>query len=217
MAVSLRLTAEKLLDVNSSWLSPRIGCGQMLSGIPRYSGSEVLRDVMREYGYDIVHADKQATKLLDNNDSLVRTFCSNFEGTKMPIKVNYRSAFGLKDLFLVLDLITKSAYFIASPESKLALNNYFRDAMPGLMQNFKVTLGGSTNRLTPIGWQNLHDVMTEGNFRIDFPEVQKIEIMSTLPGARWRQPTLEVGVQLMNFTEAKAIRLTIFKEVRKIA
>jgi hypothetical protein len=216
MAVSLRIVTEKLINVDQALLSPKIGCGLMLSRIPRYSPNDVLREVIQSYDYETVFADKQAAKFLDSNESLVRSFCSNAEGSRMPIKVNYKAAFGLKDVFLVLDLNAKSAYFIQAPENKLALNNYYRDVMPGLMQSFGVALSGSTNRLTPVGWQSLHDLMTDGDFRSDFPDVEKIEIMSTLSTSRWRKPVAEIGVNMLNLSDPKSIRQGLFKEVRKV-
>ena len=216
MAVSLRIVTEKMLAVNSSWLSTKIGCGMMLAGMPRYPANEVLHEVMRGYGHSDIHADKQAAKYLDSNESLLRTFCANAEEGKMPLKANYRAVFGKKDTLLVLDLNGRSCYFVLAPENKLALNNYYRDVAPGMMQSFGIVLSGSTNRLTPVGWQNLHDLMTIGDFRNDFSDARKIEVMSSLPTCRWRAPEIELGVNMLNFSDARSIRESLLKEVRKI-
>ncbi|MEO0108983.1 MAG: hypothetical protein ABIK62_07445 [candidate division WOR-3 bacterium] len=215
MPLALRLQAEKALSINGSWLSPKIGCGLMLAKMPNYSADEVLRDVMRNYGYSSIRADKQAAKFLDTHSDLLQSFCANAEGAKMPIEVNYKTVFGSKDLILVTDSSARTAYFVAAAENKLALNNYFRDAMPGLLQSMKLTLGGSTSRLTPIGWQNLHDLLTLGDFRFDFPDVERLEIMASLPAARWRKPVLEVGVNMLNFQEVRVTREALIKEYRQ--
>jgi hypothetical protein len=206
MPAVLRVNFERTLLVNSGFLSPRIGCGLMLTNIPGYNGNDVFKDVMRVYNYPNLYADKPAVKILEENEELMRQFCINAEAGKMVLKLNFRGVYGLNDIFLLLDTARKAAYFLSAPEHKLALTNYYRDAMPKIAELLKVVLGGSTNRLVPVGWQSLHDVLNDTNFRKDYPQVERIEIMASLPTVRWRSPVLEIGVNLVNFSTPRAIR-----------
>jgi hypothetical protein len=201
------------MAINSSFLSPRIGCGQMLTRIPAYQGNEIFRDVMRAYSFPKLHADKPAAKILEDEEHLMRQFCINAEDGKLPLKLNFRGVYAVRDIFLLTDQARQSAYFVAAPDNRLALTNYYRDAMFKLPEMLGLTLAGSTNRLTPIGWQNLHDIMNDVNFRSSYPGVERIEVMASLPAARWRQPVLEVGVNLLNFSNAKAVRQAMTSEV----
>jgi hypothetical protein len=214
MPVALRIVAEKMLNVKAAWLNPRIGCGLMLANLPRYDANDVLRDVMREYGYTNINADKAAVKFLDGNESLLRTFCGNAEDARLEIKPNFRMVFAGKDVYLVLDLEARTAYFLAAPENRLTLNNYYRDAVAAMMQELKIALSGSTSRLTSVGWQNLNDLVAETNFRFTLPEVERIEVMSTLPAARWRKPVLEIGLNLLNLSDPKSIHQAVVNETK---
>lgn len=213
MAANLRITSERMLVLNSSWLNPRIGCGLMLTRIPPYQGNDVFRDVMRGYNYPNLFADKPATKILDDDEELMRQFVVNAESGKMPLKNNFRAVYAVREIYLALDTARRAAYFLAAPENRLILTNYYRDVMPGIAKLLKVSVGGSVNRLTPVGWQNLHDVLNDANFRKDFPGIQKIEVMASLPNARWRNPVLELGVNLLNFSTPRALRDSIRSEV----
>jgi hypothetical protein len=213
MAAVLRVNVEHMLAINSGFLSPRIGCGLMLTTIPPYQTNDVFRDVMRTYGFPNVFADKPAIKILEGNEDLMRQFVVNAESGKMVLKNNFRGVYAAKEIYLLMDTAKKAAYFLSAPEHKLALVNYYRDAMPAIANILRVALSGSTNRLTPTGWQNLHDVLNDINFRKDYPGVERIEIMASLPTARWRTPVLEIGVNLLNFSNARAVRDSIRTEV----
>jgi hypothetical protein len=214
MAAALRINVEKSLNINSTFLSPRIGCGQMLTRIPKYQGNDILIQVMRGYNLTDIHADKPAAKILEDNPDLMRTFCANAEAAKTPIKQNFRGVYGQKEVYLVLDLGRSAAWFLTAPDNRLALVNYFRDAMPSILKAFKLTLGGSTNRLQPVGWQSLHDIVSDVNFRSDYPLVDRLEVMASLATVRWRQPVLEIGVNLLNFSDLREIRDAINAQVK---
>jgi hypothetical protein len=214
MAVALRINTERMLTINSGFLSPRISCGLMLTKVPPYQANDVFRDVMRTYGHPNLYADKPAAKILDEDEDLMRQFCANAEANKMVLKPNFRGVYSSKEVYLALDAHKKAAYFLTAPEHKLALVNYYRDAMPNIVKILNVTLGGSTNRLTPVGWQNLHDVLNDITFRVDYPELDRIEITASLSDIRWRNPTLEIGINILNFSNPNAIREGIRKEVK---
>ena len=213
MAAALRVSVERMLALNSGWLSPRIGCGQMLTNIAPYQANDVFLDVMRGYNYPNVFADKPAIKILEENEDLMRQFIVNAESGKMALKNNFRGVYVAREIYLALDSAKKSAYFLAAPEHRLALVNYYRDAMPSIANILKVAVSGSTNRLTPVGWQTLHDVLNDVNFQKDYSGVQRIEIMASLPTARWRSPVLEIGVNLLNFSTPRSVRDSIRTEV----
>jgi hypothetical protein len=52
------------------------------------------------------------------------------------------------------------------------------------------------------------------NFRADYPDAQRIEVMTTIPSVRWRKPLLELGVNLLNFSDPRSIRRAISQEVK---
>lgn len=213
MPAVLRVQVEKMLVVNSTFLSPRIGCGLMLTKIPPYSANEVFIDVMRGYNYPNLFADKAAAKMIDDGEDHMRRFCENAESNKMALKLNFRAVYAPRDIYLAVDTAKRAAYFLAGPDNKLAMLNYYRDAMPNIAKFLKLSLGGSPGRLTAVGWQNLHDVTNDVNFNLDYPAVERIDIMATVPTVRWRTPILEIGVNLLNFSDAKTIRRSIADEV----
>ena len=213
MAAVLRVFVERVLPINSGFLSPRIGCGLMLTRIPSYQANDVFRDVMKVYGFPNLRADKPAAKILDEDEDLMRQFCINAETGKMPLRLNFRGVYATKEAFLLLDTPRKTAYFVGAPDNRLALTNYYRDAMFKLPELLNLVLAGSINRLTPVGWQNLHDIMNDVNFRNAYPGVERIEVMASIPSVRWRKPVLEIGVNLLNFSNAKAIRQAMATEV----
>jgi hypothetical protein len=214
MAAVMRVNHDRSLQIQSSLLNPRIACGLMFTKIPAYHGNDVFREVISSYGYHELHADKDAAKLLDENEALLRAFCTNAEVNKLPLKLNFRTVYTGKDILLALDAPQKTACFLGSAEHRLMLTNYYRDVMPKLAQLLRMSVGGSTSRLTAVGWQNLHDVLNDINFRSDFVEVDKLEVMSTVSAARWRNPTLELGVNLLNFKDPRSIREEIHKEIK---
>jgi hypothetical protein len=213
MAAVLRVQVERMLVLNSGFLSPRIGCGLMLTKVPLYRGNEVFMDCMRTYNYPNVFADKPAVKLFDDNETLMRQFCDNAESNKMALKLNFRAVYAPKDIYLAVDTNKRAAYFLAETEFKLALLNYYRDALPNIAKVLNLTLGGSPGRLTPVGWQNLYDVTNDVNFKLDYAAVERIEGSASVPAVRWRSPVLEIGVNLLNFSDPRTIREGIAGEV----
>jgi hypothetical protein len=205
---------DRTLQIQSSLLNPRIACGLMFTKIPSYQGNDVFREVMSNYGYHHVCADKDAAKLLDEREDLLRAFCTNAEVNKTTLKLNFRTVYVGKDILLALDGPKKTAYFLGSADHRLMLTNYYRDVMPKLAGILRLSVGGSTSRLTAIGWQNLHDVINDINFKSDFADVDKVEVMTTVPAVRWRKPLLELGVNLLNFKDPKSIRDEIHREIK---
>lgn len=214
MATVLRINHDRSLQIQSNLLNPRIACGLMFINIPPYQGNDVFREVMSTYGFHQLHADKEAAKLLEEKEELLRTFCTNAEVNKMTVKMNFRAVYGTKEILLALDAPKKTAYFLGSTDHRLMLTNYYRDVMPKLAEVLRMTVGGSTSRLTAGGWQCLHDVINDINFRADFAEVDKVEVMSTVASVRWRKPTLELGVNLLNFKDARGVREEIHREIK---
>lgn len=209
----LRMQVEKALTINSEFLDPTLGCGQALSRAPRHEANEVFADVMRKYDYPNLHADKPAALVLDESEELMRSFCRNAEANSAPLKTNFREVYAPQDIILVLDKGRHAAYFLRDPEYKTAMTNYFRDAMPGIARVQGLTIAGSPGRLTPVGWQNLHDVVSDINFKVEFPAVARIEIAVGIPTARWNAPVLEVGVPLLNFSDIRTVRQSIASRI----
>jgi hypothetical protein len=214
MAAVLRVHHDRSLQIQSKLLNPRIACGLMFTKIPSYRGNDVFHEVMSSYGFHELCADKEAAKLLDEKEELLRSFCTNAEVNKMTLKLNFKTVYLGKDILMALDAPKKIAYFLGSTEHRLMLTNYYRDVMPKLAEMLRMAVGGSTSRLTSAGWQNLHDILNDINFKSDFAEVDKVEVMSTVSAARWRTPTLELGVTLLNFQDPRSIRNEIHKEIK---
>jgi hypothetical protein len=111
-------------------------------------------------------------------------------------------------MYLAFDDKKESAWFVSELSSKLALENYYRDAVPNILKSLGVTLTGSVIRLTPYGWQNIFDIINN-DFVHNHPEVKRVEVMTVLAGLRWRTPDLGLGITLLNFTEPDKIRSDI--------
>ena len=214
MAVVLRVNQDRSLQIQSNLLNPKIGCGLMLSKIPPFKGNDVFREVMSSYGFHQVSTDKEAARLLEDREELMRTFCTNAEVNKMVLKLNFRVVYGAKDILLALDAPKKTAYFLGASDNRLMLTNYYRDVMPKLAERLRLTVSGAASRLTAIGWQNVHDIINDINFKSDFAEIDKLELTSSVAGARWRKPVLELGVNLLNFKDPVSIRLEIQQEIK---
>ncbi len=195
------------MEIAFKYLSPRIGCGLMLTNLPRFSASDPLNAIMNSYGYDKIFADKPAQKIITNS-GLLKNFYDNAFTNKTPLFQNFRSAFGNQEVYLVCDPSIKTAWFIADPANKIVLNNYFRDAVSLGLKADGILLFGSIPKLTPVGWQNLYDLMNEGFFQKD-RGVERVEIMSVMSGVRWRPPTLGIGVTFLNLHNSEEIKKTV--------
>jgi hypothetical protein len=98
-----------------------------------------------------------------------------------------------------------TAWFLAEPQNRMALANYYRDATSLGLKTLGIQLIGSTARLTNLGWQNLHDLVTD-KFLSAHQDVQRVEVLSTLSGVRWRAPCLGLGATVMNIKDIPEIR-----------
>jgi hypothetical protein len=202
-----------MLLLNSGFLSPAIGCGMMLTRIPSYHTPAVLRDIMHSYGCPNLFADKAAVQIIEGNEDLARAFSENADAG-LPLKLNFRTVYLPTGMHLAVDVRRQAAYFLAEPEHTTTLTNYHRDAMPHVARVLKLTIGGTPGRLTGVGWQNLYDVTTDVSFRRNCPPLKRIEITAGTQTVRWREPVLEVGINLLNFSSAPAIRKAISDEIR---
>lgn len=184
----------------------------MLAHLPRFESSDALNNVMNNYGYNRIHADKPAHKTL-SNPGLLKQFYDNAFTNKTPLPQNFRSTFGHLELYLAYDPAIKTAWFISDPQNKIALTNYFRDAVSLGLKAQGVLLLGSTPRLTPVGWQNLHDLLSD-EFLKKYGPIERVEIMGLLTDVRWRPPSLALGVTFLNLREFKDVRTTVENALR---
>jgi hypothetical protein len=203
MPTKLRLDAYRSLEISFATLSPAFGCGQMLYNLPRLNASEPLHNTMRNYGYENLFADKAAQKMIENSGLLKQFYDSAFTN-KTPLRQNFRSVYGHLEVYMATDATAKTAWFVADPTNRVAFMNYYRDAVSLGLKPLGVLLLGSVVRITPAGWQNLFDLLTDKFFNAN-PGVHRIEIMGVLDGVRWRANTLGLGVTLLNFRELPEI------------
>lgn len=203
MPERLRFESQRSMEISFNRLSPQFGCGLMLSGLPLFDSSDPLVAVMTSYGFEKIYADKPAQKILSNS-GLLKAFYDNAFQNKTPLPQNFRTNFGNQEIYLIFDSALKTAWFVAEPHNKIALTNYFRDAISLHLKNEGILLVGSTNKLTPIGWQNLHDLLQE-KYMSRLGRIERVEIMSLMSEVRWRPPTLGLGVTMLNMKEFKEI------------
>lgn len=196
-----------MIKVSLDHLSPKIGCGKMLTNVPVFPSSESFKKAMENYGIKNTYADKKALKFLEDN-KLVGPFLSNILTSKTPLDANFKFSFTSGEMVLAVDEVKGSSWFIAEPGNKIALENYYKDAVPNILKSLGVTLTGSTVRLTPYGWQTLHDVIN-ADFVHQHPEVKRVEVMTVLAGLRWRDPDLGLGITLLNFSGPDKILVDI--------
>ena len=196
-----------MIKVSIDHLSPKIGCGKMLVNVSAFPCSESFKKAMENYGIKNTCADKKALKFLEDN-KLVGPFLSNILTSKTPLDANFKFSFTSGEMVLAVDEAKGSAWFIAEPGNKIALENYYKDAVPNILKSLGITLTGSTVRLTPYGWQTLHDVIN-ADFVHQHPEVKRVEVMTVLAGLRWRDPDLGLGITLLNFSDPDKILIDI--------
>lgn len=212
MPTKLRLEAHRSLEVTLALLSPKFGCGLMLRSLPRLNASDPLHNSLANYGYENLFADKAAQKVIENS-GLLKQFFDNAFTNKTPLRQNFRDVYGHLGIFMAIDAAAKTAWFVSDPNNRVALENYYRDALSLGLKPLGITLLGSTVRLTPAGWQNLFDLLSDKFFYAN-PGVERVEIMGILDGARWRTPTLSLGVTLMNFRELPEIESAVKAAMR---
>jgi hypothetical protein len=212
MPTKLRIEAYRSLEITSAVLSPAFGCGLMLRNLPRLNASDPLHNAMANYGYENLFTDKAAQKLVENSGLLKQFYDSAFTN-KTPLRQNFKSVYGHLEVFMAIDATAKTAWFVADTNNRIALMNYYRDAVSLGIKPLGVLLLGSTVRLTPAGWQNLFDLLSDKLFNAH-PDVQRVEIMGALDGVRWRAGTLSLGVTLLNFREFPDIESAVRTALR---
>ncbi len=199
MPPRLRIETERSLEISFARLSPNFGCGQMLNGLPKFDHPEALVNIMESYGYRRLRGDKPAQHILGNS-GLLKPFHDNAFGTKLKLRNNFYQSFKDQDVLLGYDPKLKTAWFIAESRNRVTFTNYFRDAVTLGLKSAGLVLVGATVKLTPAGWQNLHDLLSD-DFLEKNPEMKRVEVMSLVDGVRWRRPTLGVGVMFLNFRD----------------
>jgi hypothetical protein len=212
MPTKLRLEAYRSLEVSIATLSPLYGCGLMLRSLPRLKASDPLHNSLTNYGYESFFADKAAQKLVEN-PGLLKQFYDNAFTNKTPLRQNFKNVYGHLEVFMAIDATAKTAWFVADSSNRVALENYYRDAVSLGLKPLGVLLLGSTVRLTPAGWQNLFDLLNDKFFNAN-PGIHRIEIMGILDGVRSRADTLSLGVTLMNFRELPEIESAVKTALR---
>ncbi len=212
MPAKLRLESHRSLEISFVKLSPRYGCGLMLANLPKFDPSDPLLNAMTNYGYPTLAADKLATKLVQN-PGLLKQFYDNAFSNKMTLRQNFRGVYGHLEVFMAFDPQSRTAWFLAEPQNRMALVNYFRDAASLGLKPLGVLLLGSTVRLTPVGWQNLYDLLTDKFFNAH-TGIQRVEVMSVMAGVRWRSNCLGLGVTLLNFRELAEIQAAVEAALR---
>lgn len=212
MASKPRLELYRSIEIDYTRLSPRIGCGLMLASLPAFETSDPLVNALANYGYNRIFADKPAQKLIAN-PGLLKSFYDNCFNNRVPLRQNFRQVYGHLELFMACDPGRKTVWFVSDPHNKMALINYYRDAISLTLKADGRLLLGSTPRLTPIGWQNLHDLLSDEFFK-QTPNIERVEIMSVASGVRWRPPTLGLGLPLLNLKELSEIQNLVSAAMR---
>lgn len=212
MITGLRIEKNRYLVIDQDILNPRIGCGLVLTKIPRYHNiSEMFRKALNVYGIKTLYADK-ACQLLLEKDSVVKEFSQNALNA-MPLHNNLQKVFSPKQVFLLIDQTKETGWFLAEAENRLPFLNYYKDVVPILMKKFGILLSGSIQRLLPLGWQNLYDVFDE-DFIKNHPEIKSIEILSVLTDTRFRYPVLSIGINLLNINPADTVREKVLEVLK---
>lgn len=194
-----------LLQVDRRLLDPASGCGLMLATTPRYHPANAFPDVMRRYDFANVYADKRAARILDEDGDLMRQFCHRLDEFGVALRQNFLAIYAPCGIHLALDPNQHAAYFLAEPESYLALRNYFRDALPGALEQLGIAFKGSSSRLTPVGWHNLFELVNNTDFRCHVPPLRSIEVMAMASNANWHAPNLYLSVSLLNLADAGGV------------
>ncbi len=211
--MSLRLVTEKFLFISEDLLFPKIGTGLLLATLPKFIPLDSVAQVFVSYGLNELYADKKAKRYWEKEE-FVGPFCTNLIVNKMSLVENFRAVFGKEDIYFLVDQDKKKGFFIAEKENIVIATNYHRDAMPKLLKNLGIVLWGSTIKINPLGWQNLYELLTS-DFLKNFPEVKRIEIISTAPGIRFKPPALQLEVALINFSSLEKIKEVLTESLKK--
>jgi hypothetical protein len=207
MPAKLRLEAHRSLEISLAALSPAFGCGLMLRSLPRFNASDPMHNAMANYGFENLSADKTAQKILENS-GLLKQFYDGAFTNKTPLRQSFKNVYGHLEVFMAIDATAKSAWFVADPTNRMALMNYYRDAVGLGLKPLGIPLLGSAVRLTAPGWQNLYDLLSDKFFSAH-PGIQRIEILGVEGGARYRAGTLGVGASLLNLREFPDVLATV--------
>ncbi len=207
MPAKFRLDQYHSIEISFVKLSEKYGCGLMLKSLPRAGGPDPFVNAMGNYGYTAVYADRAAQRALENS-GLLKQFYDGAFADKSPLRQNFKQVYGHLEVLMACDAAAKSAWFVAEPQNRMALANYFRDAISLSLKASGVLLTGSMVRLTAVGWQNLYDLLPDRllNERRD---IQRVEVLSVLSGVRWRPPSLSVGVTALNFREPAELKAAL--------
>lgn len=211
--MSLRLTTEKILFIAEDLLFPKIGTGLLLATLPKFIPLDSLAQIFVSYEINDAYADKKARKYWEKEE-FVGSFCTNLIVNKLSLVDNFRAVFGKEEICLLVDRDKKKGFFIGEKENIVIATNYHRDAMPKLLKNLGITLWGSTIKINPLGWQNLYELITAG-FLKEFPQVKRIEIISTAPGIRFKPPVLQLEVALINFSPLEKVKEVLAESLGK--
>ncbi len=179
----------------------------MLARLPRFDSSDPLNNTMKNYGYEKLFADKPAQKII-TQPNLLKSFYDNALNNKMFLVDNFRAVFGKLEVYLAYDPNIKTAWFVSLPENKIYLANYFHEALIFNLKKLGIHLTGSPARLTPVGWQNLYDLLSE-DFLGNHGPIKRVEIITIISDVRWRPPTLGLGVTFLNMKEFKEIQAAV--------
>jgi hypothetical protein len=208
MLGKLRLEVNRWLEIEVHRLNPLIGCGLVLSKIPRFYPSEAFQQIF--YGYHIkkLYADKECQKLL-NTEKIVDVFCHNaLKG--IPLGENFRTVFYNYRAILLIDKAVKNCWFLGESENRLPFINYYREIVPKILKEHQIILSGAFHQLLPIGWQNLYDVFDEKFIKLH-SEIKGLEVLSTITDTRYRNYVLGVGINLLNLSAPETIKKKIIE------
>jgi hypothetical protein len=212
MPSSSRVETFRWLEIDQDKLSPRIGCGLVLQHVPKFYGGEAFNKIFERYDIMNIYADKVAQGLLQKEE-IVKYFCANALKS-VSLNENFRLIFADYPIILLIDYKKESVWFLGVVENRLPFINYYREVVPNILKESGILLSGSFNRLLPIGWQNLYDVIIN-DFIEENPPVKTIEILSVITDARWRQPILGIGINLLNLAALKTVNGKISSILRK--
>ncbi len=211
----IRREEEKFLIISSEYLSEKIGSGAILKNIPVFHEIIGLCQAFKNYGIDEVRADKQAQKILQKEE-IVGPFCSNALVNKIPLRHNFRTSFLNQDIYLIVDEYKKIAYFISEPANKLAIVNYYRDAVPNLGKKLNLTIRGALIKLNPKGYKNLYELLNSEIIPLlKEKNIKNIEIISAGVGIGIVNHSLRLEVGLINFSDVKKLMEEIKKVLNK--
>lgn len=203
---------EKFLIISSQYLNEKIGCGAILKNIPIFHEIVGICQAFKNYGIDEVRADKQAQKILQKEE-IVGPFCSNALVNKIPLRHNFRTSFLNQDICLIVDEYKKIAYFISEPANKLAIINYYRDAIPNLAKKLNILVRGALTKLNSKGYKNLYELLnSEIISLLKEKNIKSIEIIGAGVGISIINHSLRIETGLINFLDIKKL----IEEIKKI-